>query len=68
VDDDDRNELVGQLFAVMTADLEDAATLAADGQGHSKTPECRNALAERIRTIAQRTMVVAGATATVCKR
>lgn len=59
MDDGDRNELIGQLFAVMTADLEDAAALAAEGQGHSQTQDGRAALAERVRVIAQRIAVIA---------
>ena len=57
--DDDMEELVSRLFALLTGQLEDGAALAAEGQGREPFPACRQralTLEARIRdahTIAQ---------------
>ena len=61
MEDDDRCDLIARLFAVMTADLEDGAALAADGQGRDAARERRLALAGQIHAIAQRVTLVADA-------
>ena len=59
--EDERAELVRQLFAVMTAMLEDGAALAADGQGAAAAVAAD--LAGRIAEIGRHVAVIADAAA-----
>jgi hypothetical protein len=68
MDDDERCDLVSRLFAVMTADLEDAAALAVDGQGTDVEQDHRLKLAASVHDVAQRTAVIADAAAAILER
>lgn len=50
--DTERRNCIRRLFAVLTAKLEDAATLAADGQGRDVSAEASVELAAEIHEIA----------------
>ncbi len=55
------DELLRQLFYLLTARFEDGATLAADGQAGSIAPDARIALADKLHTLAQEAMILADA-------
>ena len=63
MDVEDRQELIGRLFTLMTAWLEDAAALAAEGQGTSKGDEERRKLAVAIHAGAEHVSIVSDAAA-----
>ena len=48
MDEAERRDLVGRLFANLTAKLEDAAMLAAEGQGSRQPPERLRSIAAEI--------------------
>ena len=61
MDEDERRDLVSRLFSLMTAKLEDAAALAAEGQGTSGSSERLVALADQIRAGAEEAALLAEA-------
>jgi hypothetical protein len=63
MDQDERLDLVRRIFALLTGRLEDAATLAADGQGASISSSQAVELAERIRDECAGAAVIAEAAA-----
>jgi hypothetical protein len=58
---DDRHELVRRLFALLTAKLEDGATLAADGQGRDVPPDAQGDLANRLHGLGEETKTLSDA-------
>jgi hypothetical protein len=65
MDEEERGELISRMFAMMTAELEDAAGWAAEGQGIRRSNEVRLQLAERISSAVQKVDVIATATTTI---
>lgn len=61
-----RREQISRTFALLTAKLEDAATLAVDGQG-AHTDEALQSLAEGIADLASEAATIAGALAALLK-
>ena len=59
MDEDERRDLISRLFALMTSKLEDAAALAAEGQGTSGSAERLNPLADQIRAGAEEAALLA---------
>jgi hypothetical protein len=56
--DTERRNCIRRLFAVLTARLEDAAALAADGQGRDVSAETSMQLAAQIQEIAGQCMAI----------
>lgn len=67
MDEEERRELVSRLFALMTGKLEDAAGLAAEGQGTRAETRDLISRAERIESIAQEAAVLAEAVGAIVK-
>ena len=61
MDKDERENLVGQLFALLTAKFEDGASIASDGQGGGASAEDLRALAARLHELGQECIVLADA-------
>lgn len=61
MDMDERRDLVGRLFAVLTAELEDAAASAAEGQSLRLSLEEAAALAGRVGGAASKAAIIAEA-------
>ena len=61
MDDDDRQELVRRLFALLTMKFEDAAATAADGQGPRQDQSVQRDLASRLIGIGSEVAVLAEA-------
>jgi hypothetical protein len=53
MNEDDRQELVRRLFALLTAKFEDGAGLAANGQRPDAAPEAQTALANRLHALGE---------------
>lgn len=60
-EEEDRRDLVGKLFALLTAKLEDGAAAAAEGQRRSIDKDALCKLGEGIRTDAEEVAVIAAA-------
>lgn len=68
MDDEERSELLGKLFSLMTAKLEDAAALAADGQGLARSSVAAAAeKSQEIRSLAEEVGVLAEAASAVAQ-
>jgi hypothetical protein len=59
MDEDERRDLISRLFSLMTAKLEDAAALAAEGQGTSGGSERLVSLANQVRAGAEEAALLA---------
>lgn len=59
MDEDERRDLISRLFALLTAKLEDAAALAAEGQGTSASAERLISLANQVRAGAEEAALLA---------
>ena len=59
MDEDERRDLISRLFSLMTAKLEDAAVLAAEGQGTSGASERLISLTDQIRAGAEEAALLA---------
>ena len=62
IEDEERADRIAAAFALLTAKLEDAATLAANGQGPRSDPELA-AIFTQIETIAAEVQTISGALA-----
>jgi hypothetical protein len=61
MDEEDRQELIRRLFALVTTKLEDGAGLATDGQGRSVASETQIALANRLHALGEEISTLAHA-------
>jgi hypothetical protein len=61
MDEDDRQELVRRLFALITARLEDGAALAADGQGRDVPSDAQADLANQLHGLGEEIATLADA-------
>ena len=61
MDESERQELISRLFALLTAKLEDAAALAAEGQGRSVNLAAATGVATRLTEAAQEVQTIAEA-------
>lgn len=59
MDEDERRDLTSRLFALLTTKLEDAAALAAEGQGRSGSQERLISLANQVRGGAEEAALIA---------
>jgi len=66
--DIERRDCICRLFAVLTARLEDAATLAAEGQGRKVSAEASVELAAQIQEIAAQCMAITEAIELLCQQ
>lgn len=67
VQDQDHAERISAVFALLTAKLEDAATLAVDGQGR-RPDELLLSCADQIATLTSEACTIAGALAALLAR
>jgi hypothetical protein len=58
-DENRADELIGQLFYLLTVRFEDGAAAAAEGQSAALGPEARIELAHRMHSLAQEAMILA---------
>jgi len=64
----ERRDCIRRLFAVLTARLEDAATLAAEGQARTVTREAAAELAAKVQEISTETTAITEALQQLCKQ
>jgi hypothetical protein len=67
MDEEERRDLIGRLFALLTAKSEDAAGLAAEGQGKDVPYAKRFHLAEAIRVLGDELEIVADAATAILR-
>lgn len=65
---DERHDCIRRLFAVLTARLEDAATLATKGQARIVTREAAAELAAKVQEISTEVTAIAEAVEQLCKQ
>jgi hypothetical protein len=68
MDETERQELISRLFALLTAKLEDAAGVAAEGQGRGIDSPALMALATSVREAAQEVHTLADALAVIASQ
>lgn len=65
---DERRDCICRLFAVLTARLEDAAALAAEGQAKTTNRDTATELAAQVHDIATQTAAIAEAIELLCQQ
>jgi hypothetical protein len=65
MDEDEQRELISRLFYVLTARLEDAAALAAEGQGKEVATTRLTELTSRLTSASEEFAILAEATAAI---
>jgi hypothetical protein len=68
MESEDRAELLGRMFALMTAKFEDAATRAVEGQSAKAGFPMRKELAAELRSAAEEAAILTEAAAALCDR
>jgi hypothetical protein len=61
-----RDELVRRLFVLMTAKLEDGATMAVDGQGAERVKSAHLQIAQQLRSVGDEVSILAEAAVFLC--
>ena len=66
MDDDERQDLIGRLFALITSKFEDGAGLAVDGQSRERSIETKAELAGDLQALATELTVLCEAGIAIC--
>ena len=68
MDPEERTDLVGRLFALITAKLEDGAGRAIDGQSAQTGFPAKSELASNLRSLAEELLILAEAAGALCNQ
>jgi hypothetical protein len=66
MDDDEREDLIRRLFALITSKFEDGAAIAADGQMKAASDSYRTGIAERTRIVADELSILCRTAQLIC--